>query len=165
LSKITFMDSHLLLPNAFKRIGWILLVPATIAGIFLAIQGFDAKWINTKVFAIFFDSGIFSHTQSFGWTQVDATNTLIGAVWLMGGMMVSFSKEKQEDEFISNLRLSSLLWAVWVNFILLLLAFIFIYGSPFFNVMVYNMFTILIIFIARFNFILYRNSKMTADEK
>jgi hypothetical protein len=79
--------------------------------------------------------------------------------------MVGFSKEKNEDEFIANLRLSSLLWAVLVNYGLLLLAFVFVYGFPFLNVMVYNMFTVLIIFIARFNYILHRNSNYKPDEK
>ncbi len=79
--------------------------------------------------------------------------------------MVSFSKEKREDEFIANLRLSSLLWSVWVHFVLLLLAFLFIWGFSFLNVMVYNMFTILIIFIIRFNYLLYRGTKSMADDK
>ena len=80
-------------------------------------------------------------------------------------MLVGFSKEKNEDEFISEIRLSSLLWAVWVSYMLLLIAFLLIYGSPFLEVMVYNMFTILIIFIVRFNFILYKNAKTVQDEK
>jgi hypothetical protein len=58
-----------------------------------------------------------------------------------------------------------LLWAVFVNYILLLLSFIFIYGTRFFNVMLYNMFTVLIIFIARFNYVLYKNSKSLKNEK
>ena len=68
-------------------------------------------------------------------------------------------KEKKEDEYISKLRLSSLLWAVLINYTLLLLAFLFVYGEPFIPIIIYSMFTVLIIFIARFNYILYRNSK------
>jgi uncharacterized membrane protein len=79
--------------------------------------------------------------------------------------MVGFSKEKNEDEFITNLRQSSLYWAVIVNYILLLFAFVFLYGIAFLNVMLYNMFTILIIFIVRFNYVLYRTSKWKPDEK
>jgi len=78
---------------------------------------------------------------------------------------VSFSKEKNEDEFIAEIRLSSLLWAVCVSYTLLLVAFLFVYGSPFFEVMIYNMFTVLIIFIVRFNYILYKNTRTVSDEK
>jgi hypothetical protein len=80
-------------------------------------------------------------------------------------MMVGFSKEKNEDEYIANLRLSSLMWAVWVNYALLLLSFIFVYGMGFLHVMIYNMFTVLIIFIGRFNLILFKNKMISADEK
>ena len=83
----------------------------------------------------------------------------------MRAMFVGFSKEKREDEFIAKLRLSSLLWAVWVNYVLLLFAFLFVYGTSFLTVMIYNMFTVLIIFIVRFNYILYKNAKSVSDEK
>ena len=165
------MNTHLLLPNRFKRIGWFLLIPATIAGIFLISGGFDVSWLHLKVFSIFnddislFNSEIASKSKYFVWTDVDFANTLVGIVFIISALMVAFSKEKKEDEYIANLRLSSLLWSVWVNYLLLLFAFLFIYGTAFLNVMIYNMFTILIIFIARFNFILYRNSKMATDEK
>jgi hypothetical protein len=86
-------------------------------------------------------------------------------LFLGGAMLVAFSKEKTEDEFIVNIRLTSLLWALLVNNILLLIAFVFIYGTTFFSVMVYNMFTVLIIFILRFNYLLYKNSKTVIDEK
>ena len=95
----------------------------------------------------------------------DITNTLVGVVFILGAMMVGFSKEKQEDEYIANLRLSSLMWAVWVNYVLLFLSFIFIYGMGFFHVMIYNMFTVLIIFIGRFNVILLKNKMISTDEK
>jgi len=158
------MTRRLLLPNQCKTVGWAILIPATIAGIILVIGGFGANWVNAKVLALF-NEEILGHTQFFTIITTNVTNTLVGSLFIIGGLMVSFSKEKKEDEFIANLRLSSLLWSVWVNYILLLIAFIFIYGSAFFNVMVYNMFTILIIFIIRFNYILYKSSKTTSDEK
>ena len=165
------MNTSLLLPNRFKRIGWILLIPATIAGMLLIAGHFDVSWLHMKVFSIFnSDFAVFNDTahpgdKYFVMMDVDFTNTLVGVIFITGGLMVAFSKEKQEDEFIANLRLTSLLWSVWVNYILLLIGFLFIYGTAFLNVMIYNMFTILIIFIARFNFILYRNSKTADDEE
>jgi hypothetical protein len=96
---------------------------------------------------------------------MDITNTLVGVVFITGAILVGFSREKKEDEYIANLRLSSLLWAVFVSYLLLLLAFIFIYGGAFFMVMVYNMFTVMVIFIIRFNYLLYKNSKPVSDEK
>ncbi len=158
------MTNKLLLPNKFKMIGWVILIPATIAGILLTITGYEADWLSSRVFA-FFNEEAFGHTQFFNMITVNITNTLIGSIFIVGAMLVCFSKEKKEDEFIANLRLSSLLWSVWVNYALLLIAFLFVYGLAFFNVMICNMFTILIIFIIRFNYILYKNSKNMTDEK
>ena len=158
------MSSKLLLSNKFKKIGWFIFIPAIILGIIASITNFESKWPDVTVFALFSD-GTFGKNQIFSLIKTDITNTVIGVLFIIGAMFVGFSKEKREDEFIANLRLSSLLWAIWVNYALLLLAFFFIYGTDFLTVMMYNMFTVMIIFIGRFNFILYKNSKVVSDEK
>src|SRR4030095_15139463 len=127
-----------------------------------SLTGFEARWLPAKVFAIF-NEEILGERQFFTLIKTDITNTAVGVAFIVGAMFVGFSREKKEDEYISNLRLSSLLWAVYVSYFLLLLAFLFVYGTVFFTVMVYNMFTVLIIFIVRFNYILYKNSKPVSD--
>lgn len=158
------MKYSLTLPNKYKKIGWIILVPAIISGIISIIAGFELHWLNATVFAVFHD-GLLGNKSDFAFIDVDITNTLIGVLFIIGALLVGFSREKREDEYIQGIRLSALLWAVGVNYVLLLLAFMFIYGSPFLEVMVYNMFTVLLLFIARFHYILYKNSKSVPDEK
>ena len=158
------MSSKLLLPNRYKMIGWIILIPATIVGLVLASNEFGAAWLWGKVFAIAND-GPNDHYRYFVVAYTNITNTVVGTLFIIGALLVSFSKEKNEDEFIAELRLSSLLWAVCVSYILLLVAFILVYGSPFLDVMIYNMFTVLIIFIIRFNYLMRKNSKTAVDEK
>ena len=158
------MSNKLLIPNRYKKIGWIILIPATVAGILLCFNEFGADWMHAKVFAIL-NEQTFGDYKYFSFTDANITNTVIGGLFIIGAMLVSFSREKIEDEFITELRLSSLLWAVCVSYILLLIAFLFVYGTPFLDVMVYNMFTVLIIFIVRFNYILYKNAKSVSDEK
>ncbi len=162
------MNHTLLLPNRFKSIGWFILIPITILGIIAMANSYEVDWLNMKVFALFNDDAIFSNAENAGnfrFIETNVTLTLLGALFIIGGMMVGFSKEKREDEFIANLRLTSLLWSVWVSYALLFLAFLFVYGMSFFNVMVYNMFTVLIIFIIRFNYILWRSTKSMTDDK
>ena len=157
------MTSKLLLPNYFKKIGWILLIPAAILGVLLITE--SLQWeLKTRVFAII-NQDFIEDTAFFTVVETNILNTITGILFIVGALFVGFSKEKTEDEFIKELRLSSLLWSVWVNYILLFLAFCFIYGMSFLNVMIYNMFTVLIIFIIRFNYILYRNTKLMAHEK
>jgi hypothetical protein len=156
---IIIMSYKLLLPNKFKKIGWCLLIPATLLGIFLTATDFEVSWLDIKVFAFFSDH------QAFSFINDNITNEIIGVLFIVGALFVGFSRERREDEFIANLRLSSLLWAVYVNYILLLVCFLFVYGTAFLSVMIYNMFTVMIIFIVRFNYILYKNSKSVPDEK
>lgn len=158
------MSHKLLLPNKYKLIGWFLLIPSTILGLYLSFNNFNGFDITVKTFSLFSDE-LFGKIKFLTFVQADLTNTIVGVLFIIGALMVSFSKEKNEDEFIANLRLSSLLWAVLVNYFLLLIGFLFIYDLAFINVMTYNMFTVLIIFIIRFNYILYKNNKLVSDEK
>src|SRR5688572_28790008 len=122
------MSNKLLFPNKYKLIGWCLLIPATILGLVLSFTDFEAFPIRAKTFAIF-NNEIFGKNQSLAFIETNITNTVVGILFIIGAMLVSFSKEKSEDEFIEKLRLSSLLWAVWVNHSLLLLSFLFVYGT------------------------------------
>lgn len=159
------MLKQILLPNRFKLVGWILLVPSTILGFMLMLSDLESTLkINSKVFALYNDE-IMGTERHTGIISTDITNTLVGVFFILGAMMVGFSKEKKEDEYVASLRLSSLMWAVWVNYVLLFLSFVFIYGMGFFHVMIYNMFTVLIIFIGRFNIILLKNKMISIDEK
>ena len=158
------MKKQFLLPNKFKKIGWCFLIPSLITIIFLHISDYQVSWLNIKTFAIV-NSKLLGETDFFKIVEVDFAFTLISILIIIGGLLVAFSKEKNEDEYIEKLRLSSLQWSVIVNYMLLLFCIIFIYDLEFLAIMVYNMFTVLIFFIVRFNFLLYRNNKATKDEK
>jgi hypothetical protein len=156
------MNTILLLPHRWKAIGWGILIPALVAGIILTIQGYEPEWLTTHVFA-FWSDHVLGEPAFFSFIEANVTGTLVGGAVLVGALLVGFSQEKVEDEYIASLRLSSLLWAVWVNYLLLLVAFLFVWGMPFFNVMVYNMFTVLIIFIARFNIMIRRRAQLEGE--
>ncbi|MCC6257722.1 MAG: hypothetical protein IT254_05330 [Chitinophagaceae bacterium] len=158
------MSGELLLSNKFKKIGWILLIPSAIMGIYLSILNVEPEWLNSKVFALI-HSEPFGRWQFFSFIEVNLTNTLTAVLFIIGGVLIGFSKLKREDESVSRIRLSSLLWAVWVNYLLLLIAFLFIYGTAFLTIMIYNMFTVLILFIGRFHFMLYKKEMHRTHDK
>lgn len=147
-----------LLPHQFKKIGWYICLPSALVGLWLQASNFETLSWKTHFFALASDE-IFGEKKFFGSVEVNLLPTLVGALFIIGAMLVAVSKEKIEDEYISSLRLSALLWALCVNSLLLLLALFFIWGGYFLTVMVYNMFTILILFILRFNYQLYRSKK------
>ncbi|CAN5836643.1 hypothetical protein BH11BAC4_BH11BAC4_18700 [soil metagenome] len=147
------MQTQLLLPNRFKKAGWILLVAGIIAAIIIEGFHYTPHWLTMKVPTVLND------TTPGGFTGIienDISDELIATLVILGALLVAFSREKTEDEGIAMLRLSSLMWAVLVNYVILLLAVLLVYGFPFLSVLIYNLFTVLIIFIARFHFMLYR---------
>lgn len=152
------MQHQFLLSNRFKIIGWALFILAIVLGIINFTKGYD--WLSiTITVPTLIEEQLMDKTHYFTMVNTNITNTLIGLLFIIGGLLVSFSKEKNEDEFIQSLRLSSLSWAILANYLLLVFAFLFIYGIAFLQVMIYNMFTTLVIYIIRFNYVLYRYSK------
>jgi hypothetical protein len=159
------MYNKLLLPNKFKNWGWLILI---IGIILIVLRGFEILPFDSSELRIFalINSNLGNGMEFFKTIPIeDPFFSIAGVLFIVGGILVGYSKEKTEDEFIANLRLTSLLWAVLANYILLFLSFTFVWGMAFFDVMVYNMITVLAIFIIRFNFILYKNNRLLENEK
>lgn len=161
------MKTKLLLPNQFKKVGWIILIPSTLLGLYVIISDNTFDFLNVRVFTIYNKSFLFdsSETVRFGFIGHNLTNTVAGVLFIVGAMFVAFSREKSEDEFIAKIRLESLLWATYINYAILLFCFLFFYEYEFLYVMIFNMFTILVIFIIRYYFMLHRAKKSLSHEK
>lgn len=145
---------QLLLPFRFKKIGWALLVPATVLGIAELVSKHGLFGYMASVPALL-TSELNGPYQFFTSATTDVFANGIACLFLLGAFFIIFSKEKTEDEYVRSLRQSALLWAVFINNIVLLFCFAFIYGMAFFNVMLINLFTIPIIYILRFYFVRY----------
>ncbi len=152
------MESKFLLSNRFKKIGWIMLAISIIIWSYVTfVFKDDFPFLETNVFTIVGSEFLQSDITYFSFVKANITFTLVGGLFLVGGLLVVFSKEKIEDEYISKLRLQAFQWAFISNYIILLLLFLFVYGIEFFQVMLYNMFTMMILFIIRFQYLLYIN--------
>lgn len=143
------MIINYLFPNKFKKIGWLILIPSAILGIVTLIFEYEPSFLDFKLPGIFVTE-ILGKTKMFGMVTNNILNDIIGILIIISSLLVAFSKEESEDEFISKIRLESLVWAVYVNYGILLLSFLIIYDLSFLWVMWFNMFTILIFFIVRF---------------
>jgi len=158
------MYTKYLFPNSLRKPGWFLFIPGLILGLIFLINEWDLHILEIPVFAIYQDEVFGEHQKFFTFIRNEVSDEIIALLLIAGGLLVAFSKEKQEDEFINKIRLESLVWATYINYGILVMGLLFIYGTPFLNVLVFNMITILIIFIIRYNWVLYR-SKMITDEK
>jgi hypothetical protein len=159
------MKTKILFPNRFKRIGGIILIPSAILGILavLGVISFDFMG-QIKVFA-FFSDDFPGDSAVFGLIHNNISDEILGILCILGGIMVAFSKEKHEDEFIAKIRMDSLIWATYVNYAILLFCMLFFYNIGFLYVMIFNMFTILLFFILRFYYMLYKSKQSMRNEK
>jgi hypothetical protein len=158
------MTTKYLFPYKYKKIGWLILVPSAIAGLVSLPVSYEPSFLNFNVPAIFI-SELFGDTKLVGMVNNNMLNDIVGLLIIISSLLVAFSKEKSEDEYISKIRLESLVWAVYVNYGILLLSFLIIYDGSFLWVMLFNMFTILIFFIIRFNWQISRLKKSANYEE
>jgi hypothetical protein len=137
------MKSRYLLPHLYKKIGGILFL-AFLAFYLVLLMGFSAKWLSAENDNLSVD----------GYADETIVTGLVISL-----LMIAFSKEKNEDEFIATVRLESLQWGIYINYGLLVIATWSFYGFNFFSVMVYNMFTPLLFFILRFHYVILKNRR------
>ena len=146
------MKLNFLFPSKFKRIGWFTLIPSAIIGLLILIYEYEPSFLDFNVPAIFVDELTFTaNKKTFRMVTNNILNEILGVLIIISTFLVAFSKEKSEDEYISKIRFESLAWAVYFNYAILILTFLFIYDFAFLWVMVFNMFTVLLFFIVRFN--------------
>jgi hypothetical protein len=158
------MKLNYLFPNKYNKIGWLILIPSAIIGLITLILEFEPDSLDFNVPAIFIDE-LLGDKHFIGIVNNNVLNEILGILIIISSLLVAFSKEKLEDEYISKIRLESLVWAVYVNYAILLLSFLFIFDLSFLWVMICNMFTILLFFIIRFNWQIFKLKKSARYEE
>jgi len=147
------MKSSLLLPSRYKIIGILLFIPSLVLGLFYRFREFSFDFLTLKQSQ---KQVLGDKTINFD-EQINLTDEFALTGLVVGLLFIAFARQKQEDEFIHHTRLQSWQWSVLINYGLLLVATWFVHGFNFIDVMVYNMLTVLIIFIVRFHIVLLRN--------
>lgn len=149
------MLTKILLPHTYQKIGWIMILPFSVLLFAVHYLGFEFYWLSLpdfqsaeEGFPKLFDPDKTNYSYEFA---------LIGVFVAL--FFLAFSKEKQEDEYIQKLRLDSLLIAFYLNTFILILGTLLFYGFGYLEFMGYNMFTIQLVFIARFKWVLYQQRK------
>ena len=128
----------MLFPHGFQKWGWCIFAVGVISGIYALLTDYDTGPLVNNI-------------------------AIIGTV--SGAILATCSKEKVEDEMVRQVRLGSLLVALYVNYAVLIICSLFIYDLDFLSVMVYNMFTMLLIFMVVFRYRMWRLNKEAKDEE
>ena len=158
------MKLNYLFPNKYKKIGWLIFIPSAIIGLITLILDFEPNSLDFNVPAIFIEE-LLGDKHFFGIVNNNILNEILGVLILLSSLLVAFSKEESEDEYISKIRLESLVWAVYFNYAILLISSLFIFDFAFLWVMIFNMFTILLFFIIRFNWQISKLKKIAHYEE
>jgi hypothetical protein len=148
-----------LLPHIFKRIGWFIMIPSMILGILHLIIPDLISSIQITTYGYFgnnFLTGQVKPSVRFG--RISLIPNMVGLLLLLGGIMLMFSKEKKEDEYINQIRLRSFHSSVFINYVILFFCILFFHNVSFFYVMICNLYTIIIIYVFRFHYLIRNNS-------
>ena len=164
------MKTKNLLPNRWKPIGWVLLV----LGFSIILLGSitDQNPPLRQEVTIFWPfggepsdasivPGLLRHNQN-GTINLDLlslVDELYSLLILAGLFIVGFARVKNEDERTAQMRLEALQWAIYGNTLILALCIIFVYSLDFLTVMMFNMFTPLLIFVLRFHWLLFKEAR------
>ena len=150
------MRSRFLLPHSWRMAGIVIFLIGL--AFFIADQ-----WLNVEIFTWHHLRSFESQTLTGPSMDENFADEIKMLLILFGLIMIAFSKERIEDEYIAQQRLDSLQWAIYVNYAIFEICILTVYGGAFFSVTIYNVYTPLIIFIVRFRWMMYRVSKQQME--
>lgn len=147
------MKKNCLFPIAFRKIGWCLFVPFVSMSFLSLFGGANENWLKVNVFSLL-PWGVFENSLFDELSMIGLTVSLL---------FIAFSKERDEDECIANIRSNSLIWATIVGYSLLIVCTMLIYEMQYLNFVFTDLFMILILFIIKYNIELYRFRRSNND--
>jgi hypothetical protein len=154
----------ILFPYRYKKISGLVFYLTTLVGaiIYFTDFEFDSNFV-VKIPALIYDPII--GNKNGIWIENGILDELITIVLIISGIIHSFSKEKMEDEYISSIRLQALTWSIYVNYSLVLIATLTIFGIDYLHVMIIHLFSLIILFNIRFQLKLRTYYKTGTDEE
>ncbi len=153
------MLHSLLFPYRARYVGWLIFIPAAVLGLATLVNDFEFEFLNIPLPSFFDDDMPLIEKASHN--TVNLTNEIAALGVIAGLFLVAFSRERVEDEMIGRMRLEALQWSVVANYAILAVLILTVYGLEFLWVITYNMFTLLLVFIARMRWLMYRNTHQT----
>jgi len=143
------MRTTYLFPYRFKTLSLMIFIISFLTLVTTLMVDWTPSTLDLPVFAII-SKEILQDPVYFKWIETNIWYDVLTIIVIVFGIIFAFSKEKVEDEYISNLRLRALVKAVYCNYAILVLAILFIYNLSFFSVLLLNMLSTLILFILFF---------------
>jgi hypothetical protein len=135
-----------LLPSIWKWPGALLSLAGMILGALAVFGSFEIAWLALK---------IRKESELFSPAVENFTDELALTLLIVGLLILAFTREQDEDERVRLIRLEAFQWSILVNFCIVLVANWLLYGGDFLYVMLFNLFTPLVVFLLRFYYVLH----------
>ena len=160
------MKKNYLFPHRFKWIGWCLVLPFALL-FFVGQACFDVIEDDLISFpTLMIEMGFQHNAETFVGVQREGMFDEICLVAMsLGLLFVSFARERDEDEYVEHLRLHSFAWAIKVNTVLFILGTWFFFGSLYLWFILIWLFSLFLIYIAKFQWELHQMRKGASDEE
>lgn len=161
------MRATFLLPNYLKVVGWLLFLTSTITYLYFTISGESIdEYLLCKTFAIYQD-GFFmvEKSNSFQFIENPMLDEILLVSFLLGALILGFSKTKNEDEMVAKIRYESLVWATIFNIVMIIITTLTIYGMVFLNFIYFFIASSLFFFVIRFYYQLYQLQKISENDE
>jgi hypothetical protein len=142
------MKPHFLFPYWCRYLGWGLVIAHVPMSIIGRANGMINPLDNPLTQSLFTGEHLFFICTSL--------------VMALGLFIVAFSREKIEDEQIWQVRLDSLRWAIYINYLVLIASLVFIYDTA--HILELNLWVPLIFFIIRFRWVIFRLNRSLSRE-
>jgi len=136
------MKTIYLFPNRLRIPALIIFVFSTI--FFLPSFEDDLFNISGTVFSVA-SQYPFGKTSFFTFLHDELSSEIVTSLFVISGIVLAFSKEKIEDEFIQSMRFRSLMNATFFTYSMTLLSIFFIYGISFLSIVTSLIFIHLIV--------------------
>ncbi len=165
------MKRNFLLPRCFKTIGWVLVGFTTlwfVLALFYESLNFDFNMISLYGGMSISSSGSEIGESASPWFTITGTTfltTLFPLLLLTGLMFIAFSRNRIEDEYVSKIRESSFVWAMFVGYVIIVLGVLLVYGLLYIYLMLYIIYVFLILFICKFNYEMWKLKKSASYEE
>ena len=166
------MKTNYLFPEKCKTIGWILILFGLVVAI-LYNEDILPNLGPTKAITLipsekmpFEEEEKVEKTFTFVTQNDDWTDEIANVAIMMGFILVSFTRLKEEDEYTINLRMKTFSWAVKVYGILFILTQLTVYGTGYLLPLLYFHWLIFPLFIGKFYYEIWKFRKeVVSDEE
>jgi hypothetical protein len=146
-----------LLAHRFKLPLALLLLASLTFGSFCFFGDYQPAWLNVNFGSLTrFTVGSPHGDITLGNGYNNLADELSAFCLLLSALGLMFCAERQEDEYIGILRLNAMYWAMTVNILLLCVVLFLAYDVAFFMIMVANIFSVPLLFILRFQWLMIR---------